>query len=120
MEIMRKNLIVSSISGIVLGATVSLLNIHESGLGLLISIVICILFGVITVVLIKPYANLYALFVSVISSLIILLNYGLENGLVYSLGVVFIYAIFSVQLSIASINSFDNVKYLVSKLSKKE
>ncbi|MCU8024415.1 hypothetical protein L5M16_23155 [Shewanella sp. SM103] len=109
---MGKPLVICSILGLLLGAFISLLDVDDSLNGLLISIVACIAAGYITVYTVRDYPNLYSLVTVSTTVPLLLISYGISDGLAYTLGVAFIYGICSVQLFLALRNSFHNAKVI--------
>jgi len=116
---MSNQLRVSLIIGAFLGGTIAVSSFLPSNFGLILSVVSCVVAGIVTVIKIDNKPHLYAMPACFLSAVIVFITYGLENGVVYSLLVVFLYGIISVQLCIALANSFDNVKFLIEKMKGK-
>jgi hypothetical protein len=103
------------ILGIILGMVFWIAGISESFIGILVSLGTCILFGPLTVWKIKRDPNIYALVVSVISGIFLVIAYGPQMGMAFFVGVLFIYGIVSVQLSMVMVNSYDNILFIIEK-----
>ena len=92
----------------------------EKNTGMLLSIIACVVFGPVTVWLVKIKPSLFALLVCLASGVFLLILYGLVDGSIYLLGVAFVYGIFSVQLSIALVNSYENISFIASKFKNRK
>jgi len=117
---MRSNLIKSLIIGSILGVAIGVSKIDSSNMGLIISICLCIILGLVTVITIDDKPHFYTLPAILVSSLFLCAFYGFKYGLIYTAGVAGIYGIFSVQLFQAIFIASDNVRYLVERLFKKK
>jgi len=116
---MSNHLRISLIIGSFLGGVIAISNFLPTTLGIIVSVVSCVVAGIVTVIKIDNKPHLYAMPACLISAVFIFTTYGLENGAVYSLCVVWLYGILSVQLCIAFANAFDNVKFLIEKMQGK-
>jgi len=87
-----KSITIGSILGIVIGIS----KVNESGIGLVISLCLCVVLGLVTVITIDDKLHLYTLPAILISSIL------------------------SVQLFQAIFIASDNVRYLLEKLIKKK
>jgi len=115
---MSKDTKVSIILGITLGIIFLVSTFLSEVVGAAISILACVLFGPLTVWKIESHPNVYALLISVIAGMPLLLVYGIEDGWIYLVGIIWLYGILSVQLSKALANSYDNILYIAEKFKK--
>lgn len=113
--LMTKELKLSILLGTFLGLILWLSSNIDQSIGMLFSLAACIIFGPLTVWQIKQKPNIYALVVCLVSGLFLVFSYGLKIGSIYLVGVVWVYGIMSVQLSMALANSYDNIVFMVSK-----
>lgn len=117
---MYHNLLKSLAIGSALGIVIAVSSVDSSIVGMLVSLVACVIAGVVTVLTIASRPNLYALSATLISGFFICLNYGLKVGLFYTLGVALMYGVISVQLLQASGVALDNIKYIFEAFRKKK
>jgi len=117
---MGSELKISILLGCALGGGLSLSGFIPNSYGMFWAILVCILFGPITVWKIKTRPNIYALLISFVAWFIIILFSGLENAFGYLMGVIWGYGIISVQLSMALETSLDNVLFIISKLRRRK
>ncbi|QDP00694.1 hypothetical protein [Thalassotalea sp. PS06] len=117
---MYHNLVKSLAIGSALGIVIAVSRVDSSIVGMLVSLVACLIAGAVTVITISSRPNLYALPATLISGFLICLSYGLKVGLFYTLGVALTYGVISVQLLQAIGVSFDNIKYIFEAIRKKK
>ena len=117
---MHSNLYKSITIGSILGIVIGISKVNESGIGLVISLCLCVVLGLVTVITIDDKPHLYTLPAILISSIFLCAFYGFKYGAVYATGVAVIYGILSVQLFQAIFIASDNVRYLLEKLIKKK
>jgi len=117
---MGPDLKISIIIGCALGGVLSLSGFIPDSYEMFWAIIVCIIFGPITVWKVRTRPNIYALLISLIAWFILMLLFGLENAFTYLMGVIWIYGIISVQLSMALETSFDNVLFIISKFRRRK
>lgn len=115
---MSKDTKLSIILGIALGIILLVSTFLNEVAGATISILACVFFGPLTVWKIESHQNIYALVISVIAGMFLLLVHGIKDGWIYLVGVIWVYGILSVQLSKAIANSYDNILYIAEKFKK--
>lgn len=106
--------------GVTLGLLLWFSSTFEQSISLLLSLIACIAFGPLTVWQIRLMPNIYALVISLVAGVFLIFPYGLESSIIYFVGVVFIYGIISVQLSMALANSYHNVLYVLGKFKRRK
>ncbi|ADZ93093.1 hypothetical protein [Marinomonas mediterranea] len=111
----KKSLIIGSVMGLIFW----LISYFEY-FSILISLAMCVLFGPLTVWQIRKKPNSYALVISLTSGVFLIFSYGFKIGAIYTLGVLSVYGIMSVQFSIALENSYDNIRFIASKFKKRK
>ncbi|AGS38474.1 hypothetical protein [Cycloclasticus zancles] len=110
----------SAVLGISLGLILWFAANLEQSTGMLVSLIACVVFGPLTVWRIKHKPNIYALVVCLLAGVFLVLAYGLKLGAIYLAGVAGLYGVFSVQLSMALANSYDNIVFLVGKFRNRK
>ena len=111
---LKKSLAIGAVLGIVIAAS----KLDTSIMGIIISLIACMVVGVITTIVIPNRPNLYSLLATLISGLFLCLSYGLKKGVIYTIGVVWFYGILSLKLFKNSGVAFDNMKHLVESFFK--
>ena len=120
MRVMPTNLIKSLIIGSILGIVIGLSKVDSSGIGTIFSLCCCVMLGLVTVLSIDEKPHLYSLPATLASSIFLCAFYGFKLGVTYTLGVAWVYGIFSVQLFQAILVSSENIKSLLEKFLKKK
>lgn len=110
--------LIAAIIGIIQSLSIWLMSIFTD-LSLLGGLVICVVMALTTVILIREKPNIYQAGAVASGIPINILAFGLDDGINITIGLVFVYGIFFVQLFQAIDISIDNFKYIGELIHKR-
>ncbi len=112
---MSKDLTEALIIGTLLGLVVALSNVLESGVGLILSIITCIVAGSFSAK-IQSHPKMFAILSILITYPFLAVSYGLKDGVAILVGIMFIHGTLSFGFTLAFQNAIYNFKAIKSWL----